>query len=216
MGDTPDKDRYEYDEPIPEPVGVELNASDDSLSEEFDGSKEIKINNLKELKYLLTHFGDGIDITERIELEEDKRLVINSERGISLEEPSEMKAFLMGVNEILYGVDLIPESSHEANILALDHALTSIKIDGYEDHKKVEEWGSHNEINEPEEYDEYVTALASRMFANVDSSVPYGPIMDVNDIAIGVREGRYSLKEAKSRMNQIGVSEELQEPQRQD
>lgn len=212
MADMPDEDQYQYDKEIPEPIGVELNTSDDDLSEEFDSSKDIEIENLTELKRLLSHFGNDIDITERIGLEEDGKLIINSDRGISLEEPSEAKTFLMGVNEILFGADLIPERSHEANNIALDIAFTSMRIEGYDEHKKVEKWESHEEIDNPEEYDEYLTSIASRMFANVDSSVPYGPIMDVNEIAIGVREGKYSLEEAKERMNQIGAPEELQEP----
>lgn len=214
MTDIPHQGEYQYDEPIPEPVGVELNTSNDGLSEEFDASKEIKIENGTELKRLLSTFGDDIDISERIEFAYNKKkLIIDSDRGIELESPKEIKTFLMGVNEILFGADLISEDIYETNILTMDNAaFTSLHIDGYEHHKKVEKWETHEDIEDPEEYDEYVTALANRMFANMDSSVPHGPIMDVNDVAIGVRERRYSLEEAKERMNQIGAPEELREP----
>ncbi|WP_273838092.1 hypothetical protein [Halococcus sp. PRR34] len=214
MTDTPYQDEYQYDEPIPEPVGVELNTSNDELSEEFDASKEIKIEDGTELKRLLSTFGDDIDISERIEFAYNKKkLIIDADRGMELESPKEIKTFLMGVNEILFGADLISERTYEVNILTMDKAaFTSSRINGYEHHKKVEEWETHEDIEDPEEYDEYVTALANRMFANMDSSAPHGPVMDVNDVAIGVRERRYSLEEAKERMNQIGASEELREP----
>lgn len=171
--DQSDESQYQYDEPIPDPVGVELNASNDEFGEGIDASKEIGLESPGELKQTLKIFKD-----------------VFSENG------------------------MISDQQRRVIELSLDTAFTSLEIDGYDDHKIVEEWRSHEEIESPNEYEDYLNSLAQRIHAASD--VPDGAwhpaVMDIIDIGTAVREGEYTLEEGKSRMRQIDVSEELRDP----
>ena len=178
MVDQPDDDHYEYDEPIPEPLGVELHQTN-QLGEKID------------------EFGEGIDPGKELKIESEFHL----------------RQYLSSLQGILQMNDLITEDQYE--ILDIEHqmAFTSPYVDGYDDHKMIEKWDSHEDIDDRKEYRDYLIALARRIEEAYDGSdgAPHNATMDISGVANKVWN-EMPLDEAKAEMRRIDPPENIQEP----